>query len=242
MKRPGSFCLAALAISLSTMNVACAQLLGEPPIASKQTKEQTREQKKDKRRQQADLEWMWQYSPPPADGRERELFQDAHFRPFLERYFTAPQSFWGPQADKTRKSLPDTVEDFLAIPAQVIADDNRYITITGAVRRRPTSRGLIFADLNNPHPLVVFAAIDWTRDGKTTEEADAPYTLWLFVNQPPGPPTAAQSLPPALERSLARWIAKPLAGSGIVEKITSAILVDPDGTPHQIPVPNGSAQ
>jgi hypothetical protein len=29
----------------------------------------------------------------------------------------------------------------------------------------------------------------------------------------------------------------PMAGSGIVQKVAAAILVDPDGTPHQIPVP-----
>ena len=32
-------------------------------------------------------------------------------------------------------------------------------------------------------------------------------------------------------------MAEPLPGSGILQKITNAILVDPDGTPHQIPVP-----
>lgn len=235
MKRLTALCAAMFLLSLVIPISAPAQLLGEPPIPSKQ-------EKKAKRRQQADLEWMWQYGPPPAEGREHELIQDSHFRPFLEEYFTAPQSFWSLQTDKARKSLPDTVEDFMAIPARVIADGNRYITVTGAVRRRPTSRGLIFADLNNPHPLVVFAAIDWTRDSKTTDETDAPYTLWLFTNQPPGPPTAPQSLPPSLQLSLTRWISQPLAGSGIVEKITSAILVDADGTPHQIPVPNGTAQ
>ncbi len=36
-------------------------------------------------------------------------------------------------------------------------------------------------------------------------------------------------------KSIARWTAAPLAGSGIVQNITHAILVDPDGTPHEVP-------
>jgi hypothetical protein len=34
-------------------------------------------------------------------------------------------------------------------------------------------------------------------------------------------------------KSIARWAAEPLPGSGIVQNITHAILVDPDGTPSR---------
>jgi hypothetical protein len=34
----------------------------------------------------------------------------------------------------------------------------------------------------------------------------------------------------------------PMAGTGIVQKVTAAILVDADGTPHQIPVPREGVQ
>jgi hypothetical protein len=213
-----------------------AQLLGEPAIPAKV--------KRDKKHP-ADLEWMWQYSPPPAEGRENELIQDSHFRQMLDRYLTAPQSFWGPKPEDPKspvhKSLADTAYDFLAIPGRVITDDNRYITVTGAVRHFRTSRGLIFADLNSPRPLVVFAAIDWIRDSRTTDDAEAEYTLWIFPNQPTGTDSDPKNLPPALTRSLGRWEAQPLPGSGIVQKITAAILVDPDGTPHQITVPGAKS-
>lgn len=231
-----------LALLFCGGHAASAQLIGEPPIPPKIKKDR-------KRHQQADLEWMWQYGPPPAEGREHDLIQDPHWRPFLEQYFTAPQSFWGPHSeskdqnplDRQRKSLPDTVDDFMTIPGRVIADDNRYITVTGAVRHYPTSRGLIFADLDNPAPLVVFAAIDWIRDSKTLNDPGAEYTLWLFANQAPGPSIHPAGLPPALVRSLTRWLAQPLAGSGIVQHVTAAILVLPDGTPQQIPVPGVQA-
>ena len=216
-----------------------AQLLPEPAIPPKVKKQ---------KRQAADVEWMYQYSPPPADGREHELIQDPAYHPFLERYFTAPQSFWGPQPTDPKapvhKSLAETVDDFLTIPDKVLADENRYLTVTGAVRHVPSQRGLIFVDLNaanakhtDKEPLVLFAAIDWIRDSKAPSDPEAEYTLWIFPNQAPGPIQAPTSLPPAVLRSLTRWMSEPLAGTGIVEKVTHAILVDPDGSPHQIPVP-----
>jgi len=219
--------------------LARAQLIGEPPLPPKHQRHQ-------KKKRSQDFEWMWQYGPPPEGGREHEFIQDPHFRPFLQKNFTAPQSFWGLQPDNVkdarRKSLPDTIEDFLDVPGTVTADDNRYITVTGAVFHFGTSRGLLFADLDSPDPLLAFAAIDWIRDAHTTAEADAQYTLWIFTNRPPGTRDNPSALPPAFSRSLTRWMATPLAGSGIVQKIRAAILVEPDGVPHQIPVPGiGSA-
>ncbi len=218
---------------------AHAQLLGEPAIPRSDKKE-----KKD-RKHAADLEWLYQYSPPPAEGRENELIQDPHFRPFLDKYFTAPQSFWGPNPTDprapTHKSLADTAYDFLVVPDRVVFDDQRYITFTGAVRRFPTSRGLVFADLNNGEPLVVFAAIDWTRDSRPVSDPAAEYTLWIFPNKAPGQPQSPTTLPQPLLKSLTRWMAQPLARTGLVQKVTAAILVDADGTPHQIPVPTAEA-
>ncbi len=225
--------LAMLLAGFAAALPASAQLIGEAPLVQHESKRS--------KQKGNDLEWLWQYGPPPSGGREHDLIQDPHFQPFLHEYFTAPQAFWGPASTDPKsaqhRSLADTAYDFLAVPGIVIADDNRYITATGCVFHFCSSRGLIFADLNGSHPLVVFAAIDWIRDGHTTQEPNAEYTLWLFPNQAPGPSQAPTNLPPALTRSLTRWMATPLAGSGIVEKITAAILVDPDGTPHQIPVP-----
>ena len=211
---------------------ARAQLLGEPALPAKVERH---------KKQHTDLEWLWQYGPPPSDGREHELIQDAHFQPFLEHYLTAPQSFWGPQPEDPRspvhKSLAATAYDFLAIPGKVLADENRYITVTGSVFHRRTSRGMLFADLNTANPLVVFAAIEWIRDAKTTDEPDAEYTVWIFPNQATATTDNPDRLPAPLMRSLIRWMAEPLPGSGNVQHVTAAILVMPDGTPHQIAVP-----
>jgi hypothetical protein len=221
----------ALALGCGCYAKASGQLLGEPPIPAKD------DHGKKAKRQHGDAEWLWQYSPPPVDGRENDLIRDPHFLPFLSQYLTAPQSFWGPQKDGQRKTLAQTAYDFLAIPGKVIADDNRYITATGSVFHFRSSRGLLFVDLNEAHPLVVFAAIDWIRDSKTTDHPDAEFTLWIFPDSPLSVTNDAGSLPSSLRRSLTRWMTEPLPGLGIVEKITAAILVDTDGTPHQIPVP-----
>ncbi|SNT39370.1 hypothetical protein SAMN05421770_11112 [Granulicella rosea] len=215
----------AIAATLAFANVmiAPAQTLGPPPIPPKNAKKQ--------KIQWVDTEWLWQYSPPPAEGRENDLIQDPHFRPFIDQYLTAPQAFWGPNMPP-RKSLADTAYDFLAIPGKVIADDNRYLTFTGCVFHFCPSRGLVFVDLNsgqkNTQPLVVFAAIDWIRESKVTTDPGAEYTLWIF----PDVAMTSDHLPAPLVKSLVRWSEEPIARTGIHQRITTAVLVDPDGTPH----------
>jgi hypothetical protein len=185
---------------------------------------------KEKKQPKENVEWLWQYSPPPAEGRENQLVLDPRFRPFLAQYLTAPQTFWG--SPKTGyKPLAETALDFLSVPDKVLADDNRYLSITGCVFRFCPARGLLWVDLGLPHPLIVFAAIDWVKESKTPNEPGAEYTMWIFANRP----VDADHVPPALIHSVARWTAEPPSGSNVIQHITNAILVDPDGTPHQVP-------
>jgi hypothetical protein len=187
--------------------------------------------------QSENVEWIWQYTPADnnKDGRENELIQDPHFRPFLDQFLTAPQTFWGQPMAGHYRSLAATALDHLTVPGKVIADDNRYISITGCVVHFCPARGLLWVDLNGSHHLVVFAAIDWTKEGRPTSDPAAEYTVWLFPNEPLSiASTGAQHPPAALTHAIARWTSQPLAGSGIVQNITHAILVDPDGTPHEV--------
>ncbi len=185
--------------------------------------------KKQKKQQKDNVEWLWQYSPPPAEGRENQLVLDPRFRPFLAQYLTAPQTFWG-NPKSGYKALSETALDFLSVPDKVLADDNRYLSITGCVFRFCPSRGLLWVDLGLAHPLVVFAAIDWVKDSKTPNDPGAEYTMWIFGNQS----IDASHIPAALVHSVARWTAEPPSGSTALQHITSAILIDPDGTPHQV--------
>ncbi len=185
---------------------------------------------KEDKQPKENFQWLWQYGPPPPDGRENQLVLDTRFRPLLAQEFTAPQTFWG-NPKTGYKSLAETALDFLSMPDKVIADDNRYLTITGCVFRFCPSRGLLWVDLDGPHPLAVFAAIDWIKDSKTPTEAGAEYTLWVFPNHPIEP----DHIPAALIHSVARWTAHPPLGYTHIQQIRNAILVDPDGTPHPIP-------
>jgi hypothetical protein len=186
--------------------------------------------KKEKKQPKENVEWLWQYGPPPSEGRETQLVLDPRFRPFLAQYLTAPQTFWG--SPKTGyKTLDETALDFLSVPDRVRADENRYLTITGCVFRFCPSRGMLWVDLNGPHPLVVFAAIDWIKDSKTPNEPGAEYTLWVFSNRAIDP----DHIPAAFVHSIARWTAQPPGGSTVIQQIPNAIIVDPDGTPHPVP-------
>jgi hypothetical protein len=219
--------LAALLIATTTLAQAQFHLPG------------SKEKDKPAKYHKSDVEWLWEYGPSDTDkeGLENNLVQDERFRPMLAQYFTAPQTFWGTAVNGKYRSLASTALDFLSVPGKVLADDNRYLSISGCVVHFCPSRGLLWVDLNAREPLMVFAAIDWIRDSKTTTQPEAEYTLWIFPDQPMSPEgTAANRIPPALTRSLARWSSEPLAGSGIVQNITHAILVDPDGTPHELPI------
>ncbi len=187
-----------------------------------------------------DVEWIWQYTPDDVnkEGRENDLIQDPRFQPLLDQFLTAPQSFWGAPVKGKYRSLADAALEHLTVPGSVLADENRYISISGCVVHFCPARGLLWVDLNGSHHLVVFAAIDWIKADKPTSDPAAEYTLWVFPNDPltvAGPASKSVQRPPtALTHDLARWAAEPLPGSGIVQNITHAILVDPDGTPHEV--------
>jgi hypothetical protein len=193
-----------------------------------------------------DVEWLWQYTPDKdnPDGRENDLVQDPRFRPFLDQFLTTPQTFWGQPINGKYRSLASTALDHLSVPGKVWADENRYVAISGCVVHFCPARGLLWLDLNGAHHLVVFAALDWIAQGAPATDPAAQYTLWLFPDEPltiaapgsaaPSSSGPAQRVPPALTHAISRWTAQPLAGSGIVENIAHAILVDPDGTPHEV--------
>lgn len=215
----------ATALLLTAVFASGTFLVSQPP---------KRVDKKDKSHE--NIEWIWQYTPADKnkDGRENDLIQDPHFRPFLDQFLTAPQTFWGIPIEGRYRSLANTALDHLSVPDKVLADENRYVSISGCVIHFCPARGLLWVDLNGSHHLVVFAAIDWIKQGRPTSDPTAEYTLWVFPNEPMTIAEGGQHPPAALTKAIARWTAQPLAGSGIVQNITHAILVDPDGTPHEV--------
>ena len=129
-------------------------------------------------------------------GRPRERPRhDLRFVPFLQQFLTAPQTFWGSPSTAATARSPHRARPPLR-PRQGPADDNRYVSISGCVVHFCPARGLLWIDLNGAHHLVVFAAIDWSKQGRPTSDPAAEYTLWVFPDErSPSPPRTGH--PPA---------------------------------------------
>jgi len=176
--------------------------------------------------QAEDLSWMWQYAQPDSKrSQENALLWDPRFRTFLQDTLKGTQIFW----DKN-KPLSEVVMDFLAVPGDVIAEDNRYIAADGCVQHFCPDRGLLWIDLGRTHPLVVFAAIDWISENHNVDDKDAAYTMWVFSNHSIDP----ARIPAGLTRSIARWTSQPYGKTTQLQNITRVFFVDPDGTPHPV--------
>jgi hypothetical protein len=172
-----------------------------------------------------DLSWMWQYTQPAPGSRENALALNARFKPFLEKNFTAPQTFWG-----KNKPLSDVAIEFLSVPGEVIGEDNRYITADGCVPHFCSDRGLLWVDQRRADPLAIFAAIEWISENKTPDNSNATYTMWVFANRALDP----KHIPAPLTRSIARWTGRPAPGSTDLQNITRVYLIYPDGTPQPL--------
>lgn len=175
--------------------------------------------------QAEDLQWLWQYTKPAPGSRENQMLWDPHFKPFLESHLTTPQSFWG-----KNQPLSEVAMEFLSVPGDVIGDDNRYFNADGCVPHFCPDRGLLWADLGTAHPLVVFAAIDWIADNRTTDQSGAAYTMWVFSNRDISP----ANIPSPLVHSIARWTSQPYGRTNVFQNITRVYIVDQDGTAHPV--------
>lgn len=171
------------------------------------------------------LQWLWAYSKPEPNGRATDLRLDEHFQTLLRDNFHQPQAMWGNQPQ--HQPLDAIIPLFLSRYGTVTAESNRYITIDGCVPSFCPAHGLLWVDLGSPHPLMVFAAVNWTTESHTTDEATADYNLWLFTNRE----LSADALPFALTDSLAHWDARLAAAHRLVPHIAHAVLVQPNGTP-----------
>jgi hypothetical protein len=172
------------------------------------------------------LQWLWPFAQPEPIGRATDLRLDARFQLLLADNFHRPQAMWG----NNNEPLDLIIPLFLSRYGAVTAEDNRYLTIDGCVPSFCAAHGLLWIDLGTPHPLIVFAAVNWTTEGHTTEEAAADYNLWLYPNRA----LSADALPFALTSSLAHWDARLAAAHRLVPHIAHAVLVEPNGAPYAL--------
>jgi hypothetical protein len=188
-----------------------------------------------------DVSWLAPFADPAPDGRGKDLLREPRLRGFLKDHFTSPQTFWN-----DNESLYETIYDLLEAPNQVVLRDNRYFVADGCVLAFCPSRGMLFVDTGAPHTITAFAAIDWTKDNKTTNQAGAEYTLWIFsdrlltTDDTPAAGTNPDSstpmhIPASLSSALAAWAGEPIPGTETYQNITHVILVAPNGKPTPVP-------
>ncbi len=169
------------------------------------------------------LQWLWQYTRPEPLGEAAGLRLDARFQALLQNAFHQPQSMWGPPG--SQEPLATILPLFLTQYGQVRSTDNRYITIDGCVPNFCAASGLLWIDLGLPHPLLVFAAINWDPSAHTTRQPQANYNLWLFASRPLSP----DAVPFALTQAIAHWNIRLAAAHRMVPHIQHALLVEPSG-------------
>ncbi|MBE7158545.1 MAG: hypothetical protein INR62_08970, partial [Rhodospirillales bacterium] len=171
------------------------------------------------------LQWMWQYTQPEPNGNAVTLRGDGRFASLLGAAFKQPQAFWGKNVP-----LSAAIPRFLDRHGEVNSKDNRYITVDGCVPSFCAEHGLLWMDLGLQPPLLIFAAVDWTSQAHTTEEASADYNLWLF----PSRQLSADAIPLAFTQAISTWDARLATAHRGVPHIAHALLVEPDGQPFPL--------
>ncbi len=168
-----------------------------------------------------DFQWLWQYTTPAPDGNESALIQDPNFRIMLRDNLTAPQAFWR----DGKLPLPDVARLYFTTSNNAVHGiDNRYVTLGGCVASMCEDQGLLWIDTAPQHPTVVFAATEWTTEGRPAADPDASFNLWLFASRALDP----DHIPPSLVAAISDWNAI------APQHIQTALIIDPDGTPHKV--------
>ena len=173
------------------------------------------------------LQWLWAFAKPEPIGRASDLRFDARFHALLSDTFNHPQAMWGPEPARN-PSLDAIIPLFLSRYGTVTTQGNRYLTIDGCVPDFCAAHGLLWIDLGAAHPLMIFAGVTWSAESHTTDEAAANYNLWLYPNRELSP----DDLPIAFTESISHWDARLAAAHRLVPHIEQAVLIEPDGTPH----------
>jgi hypothetical protein len=135
---------------------------------------------------------------------------------------------WGPP--NSNEPLATIIPLFLTQYGAVTSEQNRFMTVDGCVPNFCAASGLLWIDLGAPHPLAVFAAVNWDPQAHTTDQPQADYNLWLFASRQLSP----DALPLALTQAIAHWDIRLASAHRLVPHIAHALLVEPNGTPFPL--------
>ena len=217
--------LAALALLTVSGATACAQIADPNSLVVGPPRPHTQQPPRPRKDNVGNLQWLWQYAQPVPNGNAVALWNDDRFPTLLTAEFKQPQAFWGKQV-----ALADVIPRFLSRYGEINTKDNRYLTVDGCVPSFCAAHGMLWVDLGQPDPLLVFAAVNWTTEAHTTDEASADYNLWLFASRQ----LSADALPFALTTAVSDWDARLAQAHRGVPHIVNAILVEPDGKPFAL--------
>jgi hypothetical protein len=218
--------LAAFTLLLAAAAAACAQITNPDALVAPSPRNPAHRPIK----ALDNLQWLWTFTQPEPIGRATELRVDARFHALLLDDFHRAQAIWGDNPAGHNEPLDAVIPLFLSQHGTVTAQDNRYVSVDGCVPDFCAAHGLLWIDLGTQHPLVVFAAVNWSPESHTTSEAAANYDLWLFPNRQ----LSADELPLPLTEALAHWDARLSAAHRLVPHIAHAVLVEPDGAPYAL--------
>ncbi len=218
--------LATISFLLSTASTLAEAQISDPnKLVVRPPHPHTQAPARPRNAQNGNLQWLWQYTQPKPNGNAVALWNDDRFPALLTTEFKQPQAFWGKQVP-----LADVIPRFLTRYGAVNEKDNRYLTVDGCVPSFCAAHGMLWIDLGQPDPLFVFAAVNWTTEAHTTDEANADYNLWLFTSRQ----LFADALPFALTSAVSDWDARLAQAHRGVPHIVNAILVEPDGKPFPL--------
>ena len=206
---------------------ACAQVSSPEALIPKPPANPARDAQAMAQRaeQRADLQWLWTFTRPAPGGRASDLRVDARFQQFLHDHFRQPQSMWGPEGE--HEPLATVVPLFVSRYGAVNSEDNRYITVDGCVPSFCAAAGLLWIDLGRTQPLAIFAAVNWSTEGRSVDDPRSDNNLWLFTDRDLAP----DAIPFALTQAIAHWDARLAAAHRRVPHIAHALLVEPNGSP-----------
>jgi hypothetical protein len=217
---------AALSLLLTAAAATCAQITNPDTLVAPPPRNPARGPLKSI----DNLQWLWPFTQPEPIGSATELRVDPRFHALLLDSFHRPQAIWGDNPLGQNESLDAVIPLFLSQHGTVTTQDNRYVSVDGCVPGFCAAHGLLWFDLGTPHPLIVFAAVNWSPESHTTSEAAASYDLWLFPNRE----LSADELPLPLTEALAHWDARLAAAHRLVPHIAQAVLIEPSGTPYAL--------
>lgn len=173
-------------------------------------------------------EWLytrgWSAQPFPD-----KLLDYAPFNDLLDTELRAPQSMWGvgvPLADVARKFLSGNTSAEPALPEEVV--------VTGCVPEHCAERGLLWVNPRTQNPMLVFAALRWTEQSRTTDQPHAPFNLWIFPSRELDP----GQLPKSFKSALSVWVNQ----NNCSATVSSVLLVEPNGIPHVLGVLDAGVQ